>query len=122
MHEFSIGDSVVRSVIAELVRLKTPPGALRSVRVAVGIMRQIVPDTLVFAYESLSQDTPAAGSKLVLRPVPVTARCNSCGWQGALDVPLFLCGACQSGEIELITGMELQLESLEVEENGNAKH
>ena len=122
MHEFSIGDSVVRSVIAELVRLKTPPGALRSVRVAVGVMRQIVPDTLVFAYESLSQDTPAAGSKLVLRPVPVTARCKACNWQGSLEVPLFLCGACQSGQIELITGMELQLESLEVEENGAAEH
>ncbi|MBU1908775.1 MAG: hydrogenase maturation nickel metallochaperone HypA, partial [Verrucomicrobia bacterium] len=67
MHEFSIGDSIVRSVIEELARLKTPPGALRSVRVAIGVMRQIVPDTLVFAYESLSQDTPAAGSKLVLR-------------------------------------------------------
>ncbi|MBU1694795.1 MAG: hydrogenase maturation nickel metallochaperone HypA [Verrucomicrobia bacterium] len=122
MHEFSIGDSIVRSVIEELARLKTPPGALRSVRVAIGVMRQIVPDTLVFAYESLSQDTPAAGSKLVLRAVPVMARCTACGWQGALEVPLFLCGACQSGEIELMTGMELQLESLEVEDDGHAEH
>jgi hydrogenase nickel incorporation protein HypA/HybF len=122
VHEFSIGANLVAAVLEELARLKTPPGALRVARIAVGAMHQIVPDTLVFAYNSLSQDTPAAGSKLVLRPVPVTACCKACGWEGALDVPLFLCGACQSGDVEVITGMELQLESLEVEGNGDAKH
>jgi hydrogenase nickel incorporation protein HypA/HybF len=115
VHEFSIGANLVAAVLEELARLKTPPGALR-------VAHQIVPDTIVFAYNSLSQDTPAAGSKLVLRPVPVTACCKACGWEGALDVPLFLCGACQSGDVEVITGMELQLESLEVEGNGDAKH
>jgi len=122
MHEFSIGQSIVQTVLAELAGRNLPPGGLRSVRIAVGAMHQIVPDTLLFAYESLVQDTPAAGSRLVIRPVPVTARCKACGWQGAIEVPLFLCRACQSGEIELITGMELHLESLEVDEHGDAKH
>ena len=122
MHEFSIGQGIVQTVLAELAGRGLPPGALRAARIAVGAMHQIVPDTLVFAYESLTQNTPAAGSKLVLRPVPVTARCKACGWEGAIEVPLFLCGACQSGEIELITGMELNLESLEVDEHGDAEH
>ncbi|MBP7828616.1 MAG: hydrogenase maturation nickel metallochaperone HypA [Kiritimatiellae bacterium] len=122
MHELSIGQGIVQAVLAELAGRGLPPGALRAARIAVGALHQIVPDTLVFAYESLTQNTPAAGSKLVLRPVPVTARCKACGWQGALEVPLFLCGACQSGEIELITGMELHLESLEVDEHGDAEH
>lgn len=122
MHEFSIGESIVRSVMAELERQNVPPGALCSVRIAVGALHQIIPDTLIFAYTSLTQDTPAAGSRLVLRSVPVTARCKACGWEGALQVPVFLCGACQSGAIELLTGMELQLESLEVKEDADAKY
>ena len=122
MHELSIAAGLVSVVAEELARLKAPAGALREARVAVGALHQIVPDTLVFAYESLVKDTPAAGSRLVLRAVPVTARCTDCGWQGELDLPIFLCGACQSGQIELITGRELHLESLEIEQDDDTKH
>ena len=77
-----------------------------------------MPDALVFAYELLTRDTPAAGSRLELRIRPLEARCLSCGWQGALEPPVFLCGACGQGGIELLGGNELYLESLEVARDG----
>ena len=91
---------------------------LRVVRVVAGQQHQIVPDALVFAYELLTRDTPAAGSRLELRIRPLEARCPSCGWQGALEPPVFLCGACGQGGIELLGGNELYLESLEVARDG----
>ena len=117
MHEFSIGAGLVAAVLEELGRRKVPSGALRSVTVAVGALHQILPDTLTFAYATLARDTAAAGSELMLRPVPVTARCRACGWRGGLAVPVFLCGTCASGDLDLLTGRELHLESLEVNDD-----
>lgn len=77
----------------------------------------MVPDSLAFAYELLTRGTPAAGSRLEIRHVPAAARCRGCGWEGELRVPVFLCGACQSGEVELLTGKELHLENLEIEQD-----
>jgi hydrogenase nickel incorporation protein HypA/HybF len=115
MHEFSICDGIVKAAVQELGKMKPKPLRLIKTRVVVGDLHQIVEDSLQFAYEVLVRDTPAAGSELVIRHVPVTARCKACGWQGEIRSPLFLCGACNSGEIELVTGKELFLENLEVE-------
>lgn len=116
MHEFAIAQGLVKAVLAEMRKHRVRPGALRAAKIAIGAMHQVLPGTLTFAYETLVQDTPAAGSKLKLRHVPVTAHCAACGWQGPLTMPLFLCDACQARDVETLTGMELHLERLEVEE------
>jgi len=94
-----------------------PAGSLRKTRVVVGALHQIVPDNLTFAYEALTRDTPAAGSRLKLKVVPITAACRACGWRGGIRPPVFLCAACHSGGIELITGRELYLDNLEIEQD-----
>jgi hydrogenase nickel incorporation protein HypA/HybF len=83
----------------------------------VGALHQIVPENLKFAYEVLTRETPAAGSELMMVSVPITAQCRACGWKGEIRSPLFLCGACNSGEIELIGGKELYLDNLEIDQD-----
>ncbi len=114
MHEIAIGQNLVAAVLQEMRQRQVPPGALRVTRVVAGQMHQIVPEALATAYDLLSRDTPAAGSTLALRILPLEARCPACGWRGALEPPVFLCGACGQGGIELLSGNELYLESLEV--------
>lgn len=115
MHEVSICQGLVKVVLDELAKRAIPAGALRQVHVVAGALHQIVPDALVLAYELLTRDTPAAGSQLALRMLPLAARCSSCGWHGAIEPPIFLCGACGGG-IELEGGDELYVEDLEVAE------
>ncbi len=117
MHEFSICEGLVGTVVAEMAKHGAKPGSLRKTRIVMGKLHQIVPDNLTFAYEVLTRETPAAGSTLEMKAVPVTARCAACGWEGEIQPPLFLCGACNSGEIELITGRELFIESLEIDQD-----
>ncbi|MCX6995739.1 MAG: hydrogenase maturation nickel metallochaperone HypA [Kiritimatiellaeota bacterium] len=114
MHEISICQNLVAAVLEELTRRQVPPGALRAVGVVAGQQHQLVPEALVFAYELLTKNTPAAGARLDLRLLPLEARCPACGWRGALAPPVFLCGACGQAGIELLGGHELYLESLEV--------
>jgi len=115
MHELSICQSLVGAVIEELGRARPAPGRLVAARIVVGALHQVVPENMTFAYEILTRDTMAAGSRLDIRWVPVSAKCHSCGWSGGIEVPLFLCASCNSGDLELLTGRELFLENLEIE-------
>jgi len=115
MHEFGIGQELVAAVVSELERFSLSP-RLHKVRVVVGGLRQIIPDNLLFAYEVLSRDTPAAGSALEIETLPPRGECAECGWQGEIALPVFQCGACGAFAVRTLGGMELYLESLEIEE------
>ena len=62
MHEISICQSLVSVVLDELTQRAIGPGRLQRVRVVAGQLHQLVPDSLTFAYELLTRDTPAATS------------------------------------------------------------
>ncbi|MHB0936921.1 MAG: hydrogenase maturation nickel metallochaperone HypA/HybF [Armatimonadota bacterium] len=117
MHEFGIGQELVAAVVSELGRF-TPPPRLQKVRVVVGGLRQVIPDNLLFAYEVLSRDTPAAGSVLEIETLPLRGECADCGWQGEITLPVFQCGACRAYAVRTLGGMELYLDSLEIEGEG----
>ena len=119
MHEFSICEGIVKAAVEEMAKVNPPAKALRKTTVVVGALHQIVPENLTFAYDVLTRDTPAAGSELELRFVPIRAKCGDCEWQGEIQQPLFLCGGCNSGNIELLSGKELYVENLEIEQDGD---
>ena len=117
MHEFTIGESLVTAVLTELRRPEHVRLRLRRARVVIGAMHAIVPDSLCLAYEVLTRETPAAGSVLEIVSVPPAARCRRCAWEGPIELPLFLCGACGSGDVEVQRGTELYLDQLEGEDD-----
>ena len=119
MHEFSICQSLVDAIIAELDKIVEPrPFKLVSARVVVGAMRQIVPDIMQTAYELMTKDTTAKGSALEIARIPATAKCDECGWAGEMQDSFIQCAACGKTGIELTGGMELYLDNLEIEPDG----
>ena len=117
MHEFSICEGLLDTVLAEMRKVNPPARRLLKTRIVVGAMRQVVPEYLAFAYESLTKGTPAEGSALDIVPAPVAAKCRNCGWQGESANPSFQCVKCQSYDLDIEGGTELYLESLEVEQD-----
>ena len=117
MHEFSICEGLLDAVLAEMRKVSPPARRMLKTRIVVGAMRQVVPEYLSFAYESLAKGTPAEGSALDIVPAPVVAKCRKCGWQGEGANPSFQCGQCQSYDLDIEGGTELYLESLEVEQD-----
>lgn len=115
MHELSLCQGLVDYALEELRKLP-PASRLTRVRVVVGELRRIVPESLTFAYDVLTKDTPAAGSVLEIIHKPITVRCRQCAWEGAITGALFRCAACDSTDVELTAGKELYLDSLEVEQ------
>ena len=60
--------------------------------------------------------TALEGAELVMEEVPVVTRCRECGAECTLEKPAFSCQACGSGGIDVISGRELDITSLEMED------
>ncbi len=115
MHEMSIALEVI-----EIVKASLPAGAARvrveKVNLQVGKMSAIVPRSLHFCYEIAVRNTPLAGSRLEIEEIPVVARCNGCGYEWVLESPAFQCPECDGTDIEMLSGRELDIVSIEIEE------
>lgn len=110
MHELSIAASMVELVQQELA--KRGLSKVTEVKVVVGELSNVVPEALEFCWEVATQETPAAGSSLVIETRPVTAKCRACGHDFTVANYSFLCPACNSGETEQTGGNELYIEHL----------
>jgi hydrogenase nickel incorporation protein HypA/HybF len=115
MHELSIVTSVVESVAEWLV--KYPGARVLEVRLRVGALAAVIEDSLQFCYGIAIEDTPLAGSKLVVHTVPVMVHCEACGKEGALEsLQHFHCPHCDAPATDVRSGRELEIESVEIEE------
>lgn len=122
MHEFSICQNIVEAVLSELEKSRYADSRLLKITVAVGALRQIIPEYLESAYATLVTDTPAEGSCLEIRMIPIVLKCLACEQQGEFRRPPFICQQCGSGKMETVSGMELYLENLEIEEKHESNH
>ena len=92
-----------------------------AVHLKLGRMTTFVPKSIAFYYEALIVDTPLAGSQIIIEEIDVTGRCNNCGHEIAFKEPIFICDDCGSVDIEILTGRELVIESLEIPDEGEDK-
>lgn len=112
MHEMSLVEALLDSVLP----LCEENGWKRVERIVlrIGALRQVIPQALVFCFETASEGTPLAGAALEILDSPIRQRCGNCGLEWGGEVPLGRCTACGSIEVETISGVELDIESLEV--------
>ncbi|NUP18665.1 MAG: hydrogenase maturation nickel metallochaperone HypA [Streptomyces sp.] len=116
MHEMSIALAVIDQV--ETAAAQTPDaGAVRSVRLRVGELAGVVPDSLAFCFELACAGTLLEGAELVTEPVPGRARCTPCAHEWAVGMPPRLsCPECDGADVELVSGRELQIAEVRWEE------
>ena len=108
MHELSIC-----TAIAAIVGEHAEGRPVDRVRLDVGALRQVVPDTLTYSWGVTVEGTPLAGSVLEVREIPAVLRCSTCGADTTITVPVFRC-PCGSTATEVVSGEELLVTSLEL--------
>ena len=119
MHEMSITTSLVELLNEHLKRY---PGAkVTRVNLKVGKLTAVEPDALTFCFQVLTEGTSIEGAQLQIELVPIRARCLQC--QNCFEVEgfYFQCPRCSGTELETIAGNELDLMSLEIEEDEKNK-
>jgi len=111
MHELSLCQAIL-----EHVESRAGGRPVRRVDVRIGHLRQVVPDSLQFSWEMLTESTELAGCELVIEHVAAVVRCRECATETTLGWPVLACAACEGHDVELLRGEELQIASLDVAE------
>ena len=112
MHELSLASSVL-----EIARRSVPRDArLRVVRVIAGPMRAIDPDAMQFAWQSVTVEAGDENVQLELDLRPWTLRCPECGCAWNSEQLDCACAACGCNRAFPLGGDELQVVSIEVDE------
>lgn len=116
MHEMGIAMQVIEIAIASIPE-NLKGKKVKSVNLKIGKLSSVVPESLRFCFDIVSRDSQVAGAKLNIEKIPVTASCNDCGNKWTITGPAFSCPACKGGAIRLTSGQELDIESIELEED-----
>jgi hydrogenase nickel incorporation protein HypA/HybF len=109
MHELSVCDAIVGTTLQ-----RAEGKRVTQVTVRIGHLRQVVPDALQFGWEVLTEGTDLKGCELSIEHVPATVRCRMCAAETTLDMPILMCGTCQSFDVTLLSGEEFLIVSMDV--------
>ena len=117
MHEMGIALQIVEIATASLP-LDLAAARVTKVNLRVGKLAAVVPESLRFCFSVAVKDSPLEDAILAIEEIPVVARCKDCDAQWTINEPVFVCKKCQSGSLEFLSGRELDIESIEVVEEG----
>jgi hydrogenase nickel incorporation protein HypA/HybF len=109
MHELSVSSAIVDTAVKHAAGRK-----VSVVTVRIGHLRQVVPDSLAFYFDLVTRRTVCEGAQLQQVLVPAVLRCRDCAREWDPEDALFRCVCGGVGEV--VSGDELEVESIEVEE------
>jgi hydrogenase nickel incorporation protein HypA/HybF len=109
MHELGITQNIV-AIVSENAGGKK----VQRVVLEIGKLSGILPDAVRFCFDICSQGTVVESAKLEIIEIAGLARCRKCGEDVFLEKLFGRC-VCGSKELDLITGEELKIKEIEVE-------
>jgi hydrogenase nickel incorporation protein HypA/HybF len=116
VHELSIAYALVET--AARAAADSGARAVTVVRLRLGALSGVVQDALQFSYDIATQGTLLAGSRLEVEAVPVVIHCDRCDRDAALpSIQLFRCPVCNTPSARIVQGRELEIVSLEIEDD-----
>ncbi len=113
MHERSLMRCVFKQV--EQLMVEDEYQRVAAVRLSIGEFSGVEPALMEIAFNEMVDDSPLRGAVLQLVTVPLEAKCEACGRQFAVERFVFECPECSSGQVKVLRGEDLMLESLVVE-------
>ena len=113
MHEQSIVESILALAIENAE--KANASKILKINLVVGELSGVLEDPASFYFGFLSKDTIASQASLVFKHVPAEFRCRTCDKIFLPEKPDLRCPSCSGQQLEIVSGRELYIDSLEVE-------
>ena len=112
MHELSLSSAIV-----ETVERHAAGRRVKLVTLTIGGLRQVVAESLSFYFEIVSRGRLCEGATLEQNVIEARVRCKPCDRTWTLDQPNFRCPDCGGSDIDVLTGTEFEVDSIEVVEH-----
>lgn len=113
MHELAICQSLMSQV--EQIALEHDAQCVMSIVVGIGPLSGVEAQLLKNAYSIASAGTLAENAELIIEFLPIRVKCNQCGSESDALPNKLLCKQCGDWRTTLISGDELLLMSVELE-------
>ena len=120
MHEMGIAMQIIEIASASIPQ-DVADVRVERVNLKIGKLAAVVPESLRFCFEIASKETLLAGADLHIDEIPVVARCKDCQEEWVINEPVFTCVSCNSGQIDILSGRELNIESIEIAEEDSKR-
>ena len=121
MHELYIAQCILKSVQQSL-----PPEVMAEnvaqVRVECGQLDAVVPDSLIFLFDAIKAESRMVNAELLVEQIPVACRCNDCSREFEMELPVFVCPDCRSGNVDVVRGRGIRLTGITVNEDEESDH
>ena len=118
MHELSLAQQMVTTF--EKCAAEANATKVVKATVKIGALTCVESETLTFAFGIVSKGTLLEHCELIILRVPLTATCSVCSYEGEVNPLLPECPRCGAFGLEVRSGRELVLESIEIEDEQDA--
>lgn len=113
MHELTITQNIL-SIVLQKAR-EVEASKITKIELLVGRLTGFVPECIQLQFDVLSRGTAAAGANLSFFQPPTNLRCRKCSYDYTSNSFDIKCPKCHNMEIDILSGSELSVESMEVE-------
>ncbi len=112
MHEMSLAQNILDIVVNAASQNNAKK--VQKITIRAGQLRGIVPEQLKFCFGFVAKDSIVEDAELVINTLPVHGRCKQCSEEFYVKEFSFICPKCENEDIEVLQGMELLVENIEV--------
>lgn len=110
MHEVALSQQLAR-----IVSRNAAGREVLEVELEVGHLRQVVPEALQFAWSAVRKNTLQGPARLNITQIPAVFSCRECNAVTEMgEVFDFRCQKCSSRDLQIISGEEFKVVSIEV--------
>ncbi|MEO0122927.1 MAG: hydrogenase maturation nickel metallochaperone HypA [candidate division WOR-3 bacterium] len=113
MHEYSVTKSLVDLCNQEAERHKI--NSVKLIKVRLGKFTGFSPEAINFYFDYLKKGTRCEFAKIDFFDIPIRIKCCDCNFENEIEEPLFVCPQCGKTAIEILSGREFYVESIEGE-------
>jgi len=114
MHEMSIAQAVIDTVLREMQHRSIP--RVSKIALRIGVWSGVMADAVRFSYERLRLDTALQDTSLEIEQVGLQLYCRQCGQTTEVHSATLTCPSCQSDQIQVSGGDELDIAFFVAEE------
>lgn len=114
MHELAITQGILNFALEEAARREAE--RITAITVSLGALSGIMADCVETYFPLVAEGTIAEGATITFHRIPARVRCIDCQAESELPDFRLRCPVCTSRSVELLSGREAYMESIEIEE------
>lgn len=112
MHELAVTEDILHIAIEEGQAHQA--ARVSDIYMTIGRLSSIIDDSVQFYWDHISKDTLCEGARLHFNRPPAVFKCNKCRQEFEITEDLLPCPACNSFDLEILSGNEMQVDHIEI--------